>query len=192
MPPRQARFHYDAKNLKDDERQTVMRNLLVGKLAIASLATILTIDLALAQNKTSDKPAYQPAWPHAHGIVLLGDQATSLIKQCSRPALKNIKRTWIPSANQIALMEQQLDLYLGKHYPAIRKNIGQLYFQYAGLISNKKKFIYINTLDQHAQANPDWRHTAMIICDGGDTFWGLEYDPAKAEFADMTFNTGLP
>jgi hypothetical protein len=180
------------KNLKDDEGQTIMSNVLVGKLAVASLATILTVGLASAQKKTTDKPAYQPAWPHAHGIVLQGDQATSLIKQCSRPALKNIKGTWIPSANQIALMEQQLDKYLGKHHPSIRKNIGQLYFQYAGLIRNKKKIIYINTLDQHAQANPDWRHTAMIICDGGDTFWGLEYDPMTHQFSEMTFNTSMP
>jgi hypothetical protein len=192
VPPKKPRFYYDAKNLKDEERQTIMRNLLVGKLAIASLATILAVGLAFAQNKTSDKPAYQPVWPQAHGIVLLGDQATSLIKQCSRPALKNTKGMWIPSANQIALMEQRLDLYLGKHYPAIRKNIGQLYFQYAGLIRNKKKFIYINTLDQHAQANPDWRHTAMIICDGGDTFWGLEYDPVTHQFSEMTFNSSMP
>ncbi|WP_395011440.1 hypothetical protein, partial [Undibacterium sp.] len=126
-----------------------MRNLLVGKFAVATLVTILMFGLASAQTKTSDKPAYQPAWPHAHGSVLYGEQAKTLSKQCSRPPLKNIKGAWIPSANQITLMEQQLDQYLGKHQPAIRKNIGQLYFQYAGLIRNKKKFIYINTLDHY-------------------------------------------
>jgi hypothetical protein len=32
----------------------------------------------------------------------------------------------------------------------------------------------------------------MIICDGGASFWGLEYDPATEEFTDMTFNSAMP
>ncbi len=180
------------KNAKNRQRKAQMSNILVRKIALTTAATILLFGLATAQTKTSDKPSYQPAWPHAHGSVLYGDQAKTLSKQCSRPPLKNIKGAWIPSANQITLMEQQLDQYLGKHHPAIRKNIGQVYFQYAGLIRNKKKFIYINTLDHYTQTNPDWRHTAMIVCDGGASFWGLEYDPATEEFTDMTFNSALP
>ena len=39
------------KNLKDDEGQTIMSNVLVGKLAVATLATILTVGLASAQKK---------------------------------------------------------------------------------------------------------------------------------------------
>lgn len=157
---------------------------------VFSLALIF-VSSASAQTKGIEKSNVFPTWPHAHGSLLYGEQARTLAKQCSRPPLKNIKGHWAPSSDQLAKLEQQLDQYLATKFPAIRKNIGQLYFQYAGLIRHKKKIIYINTLDHYTQTNPDWRHTAMIVCDGGDTFWGLEYDPTTEEFSEMTFNSSL-
>ncbi len=164
---------------------------LLQNLLLLSLALIVCSS-ASAQNKSGEKSNSMPAWPHAHGSLLYGEQARTLAKQCSRPPLTNIKGHWVPSSNQLSKLEKQLDQYLSAKYPEIRKNIGQLYFQYAGLIRNKKKIIYINTIDHYTQTNPDWRHTAMIVCDGGDMFWGLEYDPNTEEFSEMSFNTSLP
>jgi len=161
------------------------------KLLMLSFALIFYTS-ASAQSKGTEKTSTMPAWPHAHGSLLYGEQARTLAKQCSRPPLTNIKGHWVPSTNQLSKLEKQLDQYLSAKHPEIRKNIGQLYFQYAGLIRHKRKIIYINTIDHYTQTNPDWRHTAMIVCDGGDMFWGLEYDPNTEEFSEMSFNSSLP
>ena len=39
--------------------------------------------------------------------------------------------------------------------------------------------------------DPDeWRHPAIMICDGGDDYWGLEYDPATKTYSQLAFNGG--
>lgn len=139
---------------------------------------------ASTQTKISD-------WPKGHGSVLSGEQAKALSKQCSRPSLTGIQTSWQPTTRQIARLELQLDRYLRQDYPAVRQQIGQRYFQYAGLTRKQHRFIYINVIDEYAQNNPDWRHTAMIMCDGGEHFWGVEYDPSTEKFSAIVFNSGL-
>lgn len=158
--------------------------------SIAHLILLLPLLTSAPQNMSSQAVG-MPIWPVAHSSVLTGKQAIALSKQCSRTSPADVRASWKPSASQIAKMEQQLDNYLRQHYPAIRQQIHQSYFQYAGLIRKQHRFIYINVIDEYAQNSPDWRHTAMIICDGGDRFWGLEYDPATEKFSEMKFNSSL-
>lgn len=157
----------------------------ISKLALA-LLLLMTTQLTFAFQQTK-----VPPWPVGHGSVLPVSQAKALSKQCSRPSLSGIQTSWHPSARQIAKLELGLDQYLRQHYPALRQQIGQYYFQYAGLVRQQRRFIYINAIDEYAQNNPDWRHTAMIMCDGGERFWGLEYDLATGKFSAMTFNSSL-
>lgn len=127
-----------------------------------------------------------------HSSVLTGKQAIALSKQCSRPAPEGVIGSWKPSPKQIRRLEEHLHQYLREHYPAIYQRIHQHYFQFAGLSRKQGRFIYINALDEYAHNNPDWRHSAFIVCDGGDQFWGLEYEPITEKFSAMHFNLGLP
>ena len=127
-----------------------------------------------------------------HSVALKGKQAIALSKQCSRPSPEGILGSWNPSTQQIRQMEQNLVQYLREHYPAMYQQLDQVYFQYAGLIRKQGRFIYINALDAYAGSNPDWRRLALIVCDGGAQFWGLEYDPVTEKFSAMYFNLGLP
>lgn len=158
--------------------------------SIAQLILLLSL-LASNPQDTSNQAVSMPIWPVGHSSILSGKQAIALSKQCSRPAPSDVRASWNPSAKQISRMEQQLDSYLRQHFPAIRQQVQHQYFQYAGLIRKQRRFIYINAIDEYVQNNPDWRHTAMIICDGGNRFWGLEYDPATEKFSAMTFNSSL-
>ncbi|MBC3833122.1 hypothetical protein H8K33_16560 [Undibacterium amnicola] len=129
-----------------------------------------------------------PAWPSGHSSVLKGEQALTLGRQCSRPSVQGVDSSWTPSPQIILRLELKLNEYLSKHYPKIRQQIQQVYFQYAGLKGNKRKIIYINAIDQHAQNNPDWRKNALVICDGGEVFWGTEFDPVTERFSPIHFN----
>jgi len=84
----------------------------------------------------------------------------------------------------------------------------QYYRQYAGLTyRNGRRTIYINgfsvgwpaELSQrvaehedaapHPLANPDWwRFTAATVCDGGEFFFGAEYDPLSKRVLSFQFN----
>ncbi|MBR7800361.1 hypothetical protein [Undibacterium fentianense] len=132
-----------------------------------------------------------PVWPENHSVVLPNNQASTLTKQCSRPSLKHITGSWQPKQSEIRIMEQQLDRFLQTHYPTLRQQVTQQYFQYAGLIRKGHRIIYINAVDDYVQNNPEWGRIAMIICDGGKKFWGLEYDPAQRKFSNMQFNSGI-
>ncbi|HEX2593923.1 MAG TPA: hypothetical protein VHL34_20655, partial [Rhizomicrobium sp.] len=71
--------------------------------------------------------------------------------------------------------------------------------QYTGFVLSGKKVIYVNALLKRSVENPslpqeywsDWRHHADVVCDGGDLFFGVEYDPAAKTFARFAFNGSL-
>ena len=62
--------------------------------------------------------------------------------------------------------------------------------QYVGIISGAKKLIYLNALlaETRDPREPDWRFTAVMVCDGGDAFWGVEFDPIDNTFHNLGFN----
>jgi hypothetical protein len=67
--------------------------------------------------------------------------------------------------------------------------------QYAGFISSGRKIIYVNALprrDTESQMPDeppeDWKHKALVMCDGGPQFFGVEYDPQTKAFSNFAFN----
>ena len=41
---------------------------------------------------------------------------------------------------------------------------------------------------QQPYGQSDWKSRAVIVCDGADAFWGVEFDPAAAIFLNLEFN----
>ena len=84
----------------------------------------------------------------------------------------------------------------------------QYYRQYAGLIyRNGRRTIYVNGLaagwpgelservrpdeatSSHPFAKPDWwRSNVATVCDGGESFFGAEYDPSSKRVLSFQFN----
>jgi hypothetical protein len=64
--------------------------------------------------------------------------------------------------------------------------------QYAGFRRGKHRFIYINAFpsDHLARmgADPSEAKVFLIACDGGDIFWGIEYDVERGTFARLEVN----
>jgi hypothetical protein len=121
--------------------------------------------------------------------ILPTSQGWALIRQCSRGSPANVSGFWEPSPAQVLTIEQRL--------PELLRKSGQESVlagsrrQYIGVTSRGKKLIYLNAFPASALdvgEHTNWKTEAFTVCDGGDVFWGLEFDPADETFHNIQFN----
>lgn len=74
------------------------------------------------------------------------------------------------------------------------------YRQYAGFVQNGHRLIYVNGFpDDAAEMFAEgkivtcadhirWQYRAIVTCDGGPSFYGMEYDPQTRQFQHLQFN----
>jgi hypothetical protein len=120
-----------------------------------------------------------------YGVILRGAEAKGLLRQCSRASPEKVSAQWTPSKTQIAQLEEKL--------PAFQKTLKPLnglrssfYRQYAGFIAGGRKLIYVNLFPSNV--DPKWRSRAVIVCDGGEQFWGVEFEVDTENFVNVAFN----
>jgi hypothetical protein len=131
--------------------------------------------------------------------ILEAHHAKAVSLQCSRANPPAFRTTWKPGAAQIKALEDNWDA-LRETAPALCCNnrarvgdIGDYYRQYLGIVVGDRRLIYINAfesrfLDRVETRKGRWRRMAMVICDGGESFWGAVYDPATGTFSELAFN----
>lgn len=131
--------------------------------------------------------------------LLPPDQASVVLKQCSRPTPAGVDGTWIVPQAIIDKLESDLPK-LSKLtaqqccVPGGKVDNPDAYFrQYVGIMIHGKKYVYINASrasfsDGNARNNDAWKQTPVMVCDGGKGFWGALYDPENGEFSDLAFN----
>src|SRR4029453_14869906 len=121
--------------------------------------------------------------------IMPQSEGPALMRQCSRFAPTHISRFRTPSVPQVQAIEQRLVELLrrsGHHIKLVDSRR-----QYIGATTRDKKQIYLNAFPASAFDSPDhidWRKTAVAACDGGDVFWGVEFDPATNSFSNLEFN----
>src|ERR1700686_827639 len=125
-----------------------------------------------------------------HCAILPKSEAPALIRQCSRGSPTDASDFWIPSPSQIQAIEQRLPELLRKSGHKLK--LSDSYRKYIGVTSHGKKLIYLNSFPEFAlkysEGRRNWRTTALTVCDGGDVFWGVEFDPADKTFHHLEFN----
>lgn len=152
-----------------------------------------------------------PALNAADGTVFPAEHARELLGQCSRAVPQNVDGTWVPVAAQIRELEARLpqalaDAFARKgtsEYQGGRNVVRQRYGrQYGGLVVHGRRIIYVNAfyysfIDAYHESPSDlgafkrgldWHRTTVGVCDGGENFWGVEYDPATGIFSHFAFN----
>ncbi len=120
-------------------------------------------------------------------------QAKNLTGQCSRQSPSNFTGTWKPSIADIKAMESKFsDLKKLKSEDCCLdggqvENPEHYYMQYVGIVINGENFIYINAF---ADSEPpkDWKAEAVVICDGGESLWGVLYNVKTGKFSKLAFN----
>jgi hypothetical protein len=125
---------------------------------------------------------------HKNWVILPESEGINAVSQCSRVSPDRVTAFWTPSVEQVMDVEQRL--------PALLKNSGHKIYlsrfarQYIGVISRGRRLIYVNAFSESlaAELETDWRKKAFIVCDGGDAFWGVAFDPATHKFLYLGFN----
>lgn len=126
--------------------------------------------------------------------VLSSKYAGEVIPQCSRDSPDQFESTWVPTKEQIAELEshlkdvESLNSELCCLPGASVDNVANYYLQYVGIILNGRQLIYINAFHRNWGEPKDWREQPEGICDGGENFWGVLYDPETKQFFDLAFN----
>jgi hypothetical protein len=181
-----------------------MRAILVSLLLLGSLSCLASP----AAKPPAASPA--PAAPKPWAIMAL-DQGPVMFAQCSRPAPREKGPFWSPAPAQIEELEGELAAYLRQQGHAKEADgLARFLRQYVGFVRTDRKLIYLNAFpvylveadEKMCRERPElmpkelcepdhWRHEGVFACDGGDDFWGLEYDPESKAFSALEFNGGF-
>ena len=142
-----------------------------------------------------DASSMNPQW----AVILPPDSASSLIKQCTRETPRHIDGTWQPMAAQVSAFEKALTPILERGLQRATRTSSQhlrvrdYYRQYGGLVVDGKQIIYVNAFHREFlhYLEPDttaWRRSAVDVCDGGEWFFGAEYDVLSGQVRNLHFN----
>jgi hypothetical protein len=135
-------------------------------------------------------------------ILPVGESKPALM-QCSRVSPGPSAPFWSPTPAQVEELEKRLPSYLRQQKHAEHSDYLSSYLrQYVGFTRKGRKLIYLNAFTTNVldtfcrdgfKAFPGdcrnhWRSHAFTVCDGGDHFWGVEYDPESKTFSGLDFN----
>ena len=195
------------------ENQTTVRKIGIAIFAFSFLgaATVLSVNLfpdqayailqnvrawtgtpatGVAQNPPAPQGPPNSSKPSTVRFVLLPQNGKSVLQLCSRRGPK-VDGSWKATEQDIALLESNL-----AHISSLR-SAGSLkgariahpencYRQYIPVMVAGRKLIYVNALCDIEV--PGWRTHFVTICDGGESAWGVLYDPTTREFSDLEVN----
>ena len=127
--------------------------------------------------------------------ILKGDEGQKLFRQCSRGShVRKSKKAFLFPDSIISFIKQdfhQLD--------TMRTDAGgirhiEYRYQLTSFKIKKQLYIYINALPEPSQPYKKerweeyWKEKAIIICDGGKSYWGVVYNVTKRKFENLAFN----
>lgn len=136
------------------------------------------------------------------GTIFAQDRAGDLVHQCSRDAPGPVEGTWLPDKAQVRELEARLPEALDDAL-AIRgeeeRRTRDFVRQYGGFIIHGQKIIYMNAFPQsligdekrfneHNENKRNLHRDAVGVCDGGPSFFCVEYDPETKAFSHFEFN----
>jgi hypothetical protein len=155
------------------------------------------------------KPVAQPPVIVDRSVVLVGKEAQALFKQCSRQDPQSVTGYWNPTAQDLKNLNAALPTYLKtlKLSDTERKlGLADYYHQCAGFTRKEKgverRYLYVNAFhprtkkdwdemakrEKDPKFRTDWKKRAVIVCDGGGYFFGVEYDTQTKQFSHLAFN----
>ena len=135
----------------------------------------------------------------AGAVVLPAATIPAILRQCSRQSPTAGEGGWQPSAAEIIALETAAAAALRARqepndpdWSGFPDNWRR---QYVGLVRGGRRFIYGNAyprdVDERAPEPDRWRREPAIVCDGGPSFFGVEYDVEAGRITQLAFNGGF-
>lgn len=123
--------------------------------------------------------------------ILPANQAANVLKQCSRKTIKDADSFWTPTTEEIASLEHLLPNFLansGVDKPSAA--LSSYCRQYVGVTTHGRRLIYGNFFKKSFVEGHgyDWHNNPVNVCDGGDNFWGIVFDPKAKKFDPPQYN----
>jgi len=148
------------------------------------------------KNDANEKVGNVNSPPKRERSVLLAPaEMKKLIGVGSRALPSDVSDIWIPSDIEILKMEAKLSEVERLRDPGRSQvnggriyNVDSYFMQYAGIIANGRKLIYISAFQGFQGAADTWRTRDVDINDGGASVWHAVYDPGTGEFSDLRLN----
>jgi hypothetical protein len=126
-------------------------------------------------------------------VVLPEKEARPLADQCSRATPPPFASTWSPTQEDVDSLRRHLPELLDVKPTQCCFAGGRLRdfswtrLQVVGIVARgSKRLIYVNALP--VSKSNQWRTRAQVICDGGERYWGVIFDPEAGSFSELAFN----
>jgi hypothetical protein len=137
---------------------------------------------------TGTATATQSNW-----VILSGASGRALFNQCSRGVPPPGQAEWTPSEADIDAFEAALPMALLERPEAKEVNFTKLLSgwrrQYVGIMRGGQRFIYGNFFPAGmAHDFEKWGSEPAMVCDGGPSFFGAEFDVAAHRVTQLDFN----
>jgi hypothetical protein len=127
------------------------------------------------------------------GVILPDPIYRGMLSQCTRAMPTEIDGQWLPTLNDIALLEAEFPNYWKRHQRTTKDlDLNQYVRQYGGLSRDGARIIYVNAFYRgYLLANEgldSWIRVPVNVCDGGVGFFGVEFDVDRKRFENLNFN----
>lgn len=130
--------------------------------------------------------------PSPDAAILPETAVPALLRQCSRASPRAGEGTWTPAWSDIAALEAALPAALRADSlgaPLAERGAPEGWRrQYVGLVRDGRRIVYGNLEPARGAGDPSWRTRPTLICDGGSSFFGVEYDVAARRVVGLAFN----
>jgi len=179
--------------------------LLIITVASVFSATVLAQTIPREPQLNSDRGVVlarnsaRGAW----GSVI--DSVSHRVWSCAVIKLPSVSELWVPSPQQIRVLEPILAKVLAESLSARPRAplISDYYRQYVGIVVSGRRLVFINGFHEsffqwvvqgdsgghQGRATAfDWRRTQVQVCDGGEYYFGAIYDPNSASIVQSGFN----
>ncbi len=174
------------------------------KSKVLKAGAVLALFLASCSNSNTldtDGQETEPADLPDGAFVFAGEDPERLLDQCSRGTPAPGDAYWTPSPADIVAFERALPTALAQSgrgpddYLPEAERQGWSHFterwtrQYIGIDRNGVRTIYGNFFPgEPAGTSLNPTTGAIIVCDGGNVFFGAEFDPTNGEIIHLAFN----
>lgn len=125
-------------------------------------------------------------------VIFSDAKGRALFNQCSRGVPPPGQAQWTPTRADIDAFEAALPEALSKQPEAKEVNFANLLIgwrrQYVGTVRGGRRFIYGNFFPADIESVEKWQSAPTLVCDGGPSFFGAEFDVASRQVSHLDFN----
>lgn len=169
-----------------------MRRIGIIVIAAAVLGGATALDAAAGSREPAAAQGHSSHATSAaqHFVLLPKSQKGAVSRLCSRRGPR-LDGSWNATPQQIATLESKLKSISSLRSAGGLRGISiahpeDCYRQYIAVVVPGRKLIYVNAFC--GIEVPDWRTHFITICDGGESVWGVLYDPVTGKFFDLEVN----